>query len=82
MVETLPDSVRYIKNGAGGRWWKAAKANGQIHAGWRDIPDALLRTADMGQIESLIRTQFGNKPGATQDFKALRTLLVLSLIHI
>lgn len=61
MVEALPDSVRYVKNGAGGQWWEAAKDNGQIHAGWRNIPDALLRTADMGQIERLIRAAFGNK---------------------
>ena len=73
MVNALPDSVRYVKNGAGGRWWEAARDNGQIHAGWRKIPDALLRTADMGQIESLIRAEFGNKPGAMQDFNALRT---------
>jgi len=82
MVEALPASVRYVKNGAGGQWWNAAKDNGQIHAGWRNIPDALLRTADMGQIESLVRAEFGNKPGATQDFKALQTLLVEPSQHV
>ena len=82
MVEALPDSVRYVKNGAGGQWWNAAKDNGQIHAGWRSIPDALLRTADMGQIESLIRSAFGTKPGAMQDFNALRTLLVEPSQHV
>jgi hypothetical protein len=75
MTQTIPDSVRYVKNGAGGQRWKSAKAKGQIHLGWRHIPDALLRTADMTSIESMIRAEFGSKPGATQDFKALRTLL-------
>lgn len=82
MAADLPDSVRYVKNGASGQWWKAAKANGQIHLGWRAIPDALLLTADMGPIESLIRAHFGKKPGATQDFNALRTLLVEPSQHI
>ena len=75
MIETVPSSVRYVKNGAGGQWWKAAKDNGQLHAGWRNIPEALLRAADMGSIESLIRAEFGKTPGATQDFNALTTLL-------
>ena len=82
MAEALPTSVRYVKNGAGGQWWKAAKANRQIHLGWRNIPDALLLTADIGPIEKLIRAEFGNKTGATQDFKALRTLLVEPSQHI
>jgi hypothetical protein len=75
MTKTIPNSVRYVKNGEGGKWRKAAKANEQVHLGWRDIPDALLRAADMALIESMIRTAFGSKPGATQDFNALRTLL-------
>ena len=82
LAAALPDSVRYVKNGPGGQWWKAAKANGQIHLGWRIIPDALLRMPDMGQIEGLIRAQFGKKPGATQDFKALQTLLVNPGQHV
>jgi hypothetical protein len=75
MTETMPSSVRYVKNGAGGQWWKAAKDNGQLHAGWRNIPKDLLLAADMGSIESLIRAEYGEKPGATQDFNALTTLL-------
>jgi hypothetical protein len=82
MIVSLPDSVRYVKNGPGGQWWKTAKANGQMHLGWRNIPDTLLRTADMEPIEGLIRAQFGNKPGATQDFNALRTLLVDPSRHV
>jgi hypothetical protein len=67
--------LRYIKNGAGGQWWKAARDNGQIHAGWGGVPAPMLLAADMPAIESLIRAQFGAKPGATQDYNALRTLL-------
>ena len=75
MPDALPNSVRYVKNGTGGQWWRAAKNNGQIHLGWRTIPDELLRTAELTQIEALIRQEFGAKRGATQDFNALRTLL-------
>ena len=32
LTTTLPNSVRYVKNGPGGRWWATAKAEGQIHA--------------------------------------------------
>ena len=78
----LPNSVRYVKNGARGQWWNAAKANGQIHLGWRDIPSDLLITANMSEIEKLIRTAFGDKPGATQDLNALRTLLVNPSQHV
>lgn len=82
MVKALPDSVRYVKNGGGGQWWRAAKANGRVHLGWRTISDTLLRTADMEPIERLIRAQFGDRPGATQDFKALRTLLLDPSQHV
>jgi hypothetical protein len=82
IAAALPNSVRYVKNGAGGQWWKAAKANGQIHLGWRDKPEDLLRAGEMEPIESLIRAHYGNKPGATQDFKALRTLLADPSQHI
>jgi hypothetical protein len=30
MTKTIPNSVRYIKNGEGGKWWKTAKANESI----------------------------------------------------
>jgi hypothetical protein len=75
MPDTLPNSVRYVKNGAGGQWWGVAKTTGQIHLGWQIIPDGLLRAAELVQIEALIRKEFGAKRGATQDFNALRTLL-------
>lgn len=82
MTESIPNSVRYVKNGEGGKWWKTAKANNQVHLGWRNIPDALLRSADMAPIESMIRAEFGSKPGATQDFNALRTLLNCPSQHV
>ena len=75
LADALPNSVRYVKNGEGGKWWKAAKAHGQVHAGWRIVPPDLLRAADMTAIEPLIRSHFGAKRGATQDFNALRTLV-------
>lgn len=82
MVKVLPASVRYVKNGAGGQWWNTAKTNGQVHLGWREVPEALLQSVDLEAIENLIRAQFGKKPGATQDFKALRTLLVNPSQHV
>jgi len=75
MPENLPNSVRYVKNGPGGRWWRVAKEKGQIHAGWRGVPDDLLRSRDLAAIKPLLQAEFGDKRGATQDFNALRTLL-------
>jgi hypothetical protein len=44
MDTVLPSSVRYVKNGQKGRWWKAAKQNHQIHLGWKRIPkDVIVR---------------------------------------
>ena len=40
----LPTSVRYVKNGAGGKWWADAKASGRIHAGWSAVPAEAIRT--------------------------------------
>ena len=76
MPDALPNSVRYVKNGAGGQWWTAARANGQIHLSWRIIPDGLLHAAELVQIKALIRRHFGaNRGAALRDFNALRTLL-------
>lgn len=75
MAETLPNSVRYVKNGKGGKWWAAAKAHGQIHLGWGDVPDALLQPPDFPAIKTAIRKYWGTTPGATQDFNQLRCLL-------
>jgi hypothetical protein len=75
MRSVIPNSFRYVKNGRGGRWWETAKNQGQIHAGWREVPHDLLRTADMTAIEPLIRAEFATKTRATIDLHALRTLL-------
>jgi hypothetical protein len=29
-LHDLPQSVRYVKNGAGGKWWGTAKTRGQL----------------------------------------------------
>jgi hypothetical protein len=71
----LPSSVRYVKNGKGGQWWKVAKTNNQIHLGWRNIPRHLLTNPDFQKIEAQTRKHFGAKPGAVQDFNQLKDLL-------
>ena len=52
MTVSIPDSVRYVKNGKSGGWWKVAHANQQIHAGWREVPDDLLRAGDFAAAKS------------------------------
>lgn len=81
-VSELPASVRYVKNGPGGAWWKDAKAASRLHAGWSQIPDALLQDRDSAAIAALIRRQYGTKAGATQDLKALLTLLEKPSQHL
>lgn len=81
-ASTLPGSVRYVKLGAGGRWWKAAKERGQIHFGWMAVPDEALLAADYDVIERTIRDEYGGKPGATQDFRAVRSVLDQPSRHV
>ena len=78
----LPSSVRYVKNGVSGRWWKAAQMNGQIHAGWDNIPDELLLKKDFPAIETLLRGQYGEKRGATQDINQVLLLLDAPSQHV
>lgn len=54
MGDTLPKTVRYVKNGAGGQWWATAKARGEIHAGWRNIPHDVLLACDLASIKATI----------------------------
>lgn len=75
VVSDLPVSVRYVKNGAGGRWWPDAKSRSRLHAGWSQIPDEALREIDIAAMGAILREQYGARPGATQDLNALRTLL-------
>jgi hypothetical protein len=78
----LPSSVRYVKNGPSGRWWKSARSNGQIHAGWKSIPDELLFDKDLHAIETLLRGQHGDKPGARQDINQVLQLLDAPSKHV
>jgi len=75
MPDKLPISVRYVKNGRGGRWWRAAEANNQVHLGWKDIPRKLLLKPEFSMIEQRIRAYYGTRRGAMQDFNQLRDLL-------
>ncbi len=70
-----PNTVRYVKNGSGGRWWGTAKARGEVHAGWKAVPSELLKAADLDAIRPILAKWWDGKPGATQDFNALSTLL-------
>lgn len=77
-MTNLPNAVRYVKNGEGGKWWKAAKDSSQVHAGWSNIPNDALMQHDLKQIRKLINKDYADrkkKNGATQDFNALCTLL-------
>jgi hypothetical protein len=55
MSDELPDSVRYVKNGGGGRWWPVAHARGQVHAGWSDVPVSALTSNDMRLVADTLR---------------------------
>ena len=78
----LPKSVRYVKNGPGGKWWQEAKTKGQIHLGWKNARKDLLLKPDFSEIEKWLRAEFADRPGATQDFNALKTLLDKPSKHI
>lgn len=80
---SLPQSVRYVKNGGGGRWWKAARASNQVHLGWSRVPQELLRSADLEGINALDQSVFGAGQGeATRDRNALLTLIDRPSRHI
>lgn len=74
--------MRYVKLGEGGRWWAASKELGQIHAGWSGLPSELIAARDFPQIEALLRESYGGRPGATQDFNMLRSILDRPSQHI
>jgi hypothetical protein len=82
MGETLPTSVRYVKNGKRSQWWRAAQTNGQVHLGWKYVPHKLLLKADFAKIEQIEKAHYGSRPGATQDFNALHDLLDSPSQHI
>lgn len=82
MPKPIPTSVRYIKNGQRGAWWKAAKADQQLHAGWREVPDELLLSSDLQAIKPFVQAIWKGKQGETQDFNALQTLLDRPSKHV
>ena len=75
----IPNSVRYVKNGRGGCWWSIARDKGQIHAGWSNIPHALLvDPGDFVAIQAAVEQdpELNPDPGARRrDFNQLRDLL-------
>lgn len=75
MPDALPNRVRYIKNGEGSRWWKAARTAGQVHAGWSRIPDDMLARQDLPAIEERLRSLYDSKAGFRQDMNQLLALL-------
>ena len=75
-------SLRYVKNGEGGQWWQAAKANGQIHGGWPNIPHELLLNPDFDLIKRKIDDSIKNQGAAKRDFNQLRCLLDRPSQHI
>lgn len=81
-LSDLPTSVRYVKNGAGGRWWPDAQSRSRLHAGWSQVPDDALRDADVPAISAVLREQYGSKLGASQDLNALRSLLEAPSRHL
>jgi hypothetical protein len=86
MVGALPSSVRYVKNGSGGKWWKTAKADGQIHAGWSNVQEALLiNPGDFSAIQQAISSDESGSQDAgarKRDFNQLRDLLDKPSRHI
>jgi hypothetical protein len=82
MSDKVPTSVRYVKNGRSGQWWRAAKANGQVHLGWNTVPNELLVSPDFPEIERILRKVNGPRQGVKQDFNALRDLLDCPSQHV
>ena len=79
-----PQTVRYVKNGSGGRWWQVAKERGQLHCGWWFIPRDLLCQIDLARIKDFIKQheEFKTPGAATADFNALKVVLDRPSQHI
>jgi hypothetical protein len=82
MLDQLPQSVRYVKNGQESKWWPAAKAGGQIHLGWWFIPRELLRKRDLPGIKTCIQGHYKNPGSASADFNAIKLVLENPSRHI
>jgi len=57
-------SVRYVKNGKGGQWWKAAKENNNVQAGWQQMSPEDIVHPDFAKIERLVGPEISD-PGAS-----------------
>ncbi len=82
MAESLPQSVRYVKNGASGRWWAAAKAHAQLHCGWWFLPRDLLQRLDLQGIEAAIRDHYKKPAAGTTDVNAIKSLIESPSQHL
>lgn len=86
MLPTLSNSVRYVKNGPSGRWWKTALAEGQVHCGWNEVPAEILRAGDheaaAPYIQEAMLGNGGDKGAVSRDLAALKTLLDRPSQHI
>lgn len=87
MIENLPQtSVLYVKNGEHGRWWPVSKAKGQLHAGWSNIPHAILLNPDHDTIKKLEIEDYVKrgkpKGSAIADANALWRLLHAPSEHV
>jgi hypothetical protein len=86
MIENLPQtSVLYVKNGEHGKWWQEAKAKGQIHAGWSNMPHDLLTNPDYETIKQREIEDYrknGLKGSAVADANALWRLLDMPSQHV
>jgi len=78
----LPVSVRYVKNGAAGRWWRAAKADRQVHIGWSNIPATDIVAPDYLAIEKRLKEYWGDRQGCTQDINQLHCLIDAPSRHV
>ncbi len=83
MAEVLGRStVRYVKNGSGGKWWQAARGQSQAHFGWSRVPGELLLRPGFDAIEGVIRSTSNDEGAATRDLSQLRDVLEVPDHHI
>ncbi len=80
-------SVRHVKNGKGGQgkggqWWKAAKENNQVHAGWRELSPEFIVHPDFATIKNLVGLDISDPAARKRDFNALRQLLDTPSRHL
>lgn len=75
-------SVRYVKNGKGGRWWLTAKKRSQVHLGWKSTPHALLLNPDYDKIKMVLTRHFKDSGAVTRDLNQLRMVLDAPDRHI